>query len=92
MSRSSPRVKFLLLNDFRTPTGSEEQLDDLRHQLKALPDFEQVELSPSGRSAVVALVPARNQRQCDRLKALVNEKVSGWRVIDEQDYELPATF
>jgi hypothetical protein len=32
---------------------------------------------------VFATVPARNQREREKLKALVNEKVDGWRVIEE---------
>ena len=57
MPNSDDRLRFLLLKDFK-PKGVDGSLDDLRRQLKALPDFEQVELAPNGCSDVVASVPA----------------------------------
>jgi hypothetical protein len=67
-------------------------LADLSRQLKALPDLEKVELEPNGQSTVVASVPARNKAQRDYLKGLMDQKLSGWRVIEEQSYKLPTTF
>ncbi|MER8640183.1 hypothetical protein [Mesorhizobium sp. M1365] len=61
----------------------------LREQLATLPGFDNVELTPAGRSGVFATVPARNELDRERLKELVNEKVQGWRVIEEQSYNLP---
>jgi hypothetical protein len=92
MSATDPMVKFLLLKDFHPKSNAADHLDDLSRQLKSLPDLEKVELEPNGQSTVVASVPAANKRQRDYLKALIDKKLSGWRVIEEQSYKLPTTF
>jgi hypothetical protein len=89
MSSATPKARFHLLKDCDT-ADADGDLDDLRRKLMALPDFAQVELAPDGKSTILALVPARNQMQINRLKALVNEKVTGWRVLEEQSYPPPS--
>jgi hypothetical protein len=91
-SDETPRVKILLLKEFRNKAGWEQLIEELRGKLEALPDFEHVKLAPTGESVVEAWVPARNKMQRDRLKALVNDKIDGWSVLDEQPYGLPRTF
>jgi hypothetical protein len=92
MSSSDPRAKLLLLKDYQPHEESEPDLGELHRKLSALPGFDQVELEPNGHSTVFASVPARNQRECDRLKALVNDRIDGWRVIEEHSYQVPTTF
>ena len=92
MPSSDPRAKLLLLKDYKPGQGALPDLGELRSKLRALPGFDEVELEHNGRSTVFASVPARNQRECDRLKALVNDKVDGWRVIEESSYQVPTTF
>lgn len=91
MSLLTPRARLLLLKDFKS-SSSPTMIDDLRRQLMALPDLAHVDLEQNSKFTVLASVPARNQKQLDRLKALVSEKIKGWQVIEEQDYNLPATF
>lgn len=92
MPSSDPHARLLLLKDYEPGEGPEPDLGELKRKLRALPGFDEVELEPNGRSTVFASVPARNQRECDRLKALVNDRIDGWRVIEEQSYQLPTTF
>ena len=92
MSDPDHRANLVLLRDFKPSAKPEEQLQDLRRQLEALPDFAQVQLQPNSNSTVIASVPSRNQNDTERLKALVDEKVSGWRIIDGGGYRLPNTF
>lgn len=91
MSNSIARTNLLLVEDFK-PGSAQPDVDGLRQQLSSLPGFSEIELTANGRSTVSVSVPARNQRERDRLKALVNERVDGWRVIEEQRYGLPSTF
>ncbi|MER8929191.1 hypothetical protein [Mesorhizobium sp. M0767] len=84
-----PNTKLLLLQDYKPGRGITPDYQELREQLVSLPGFDNVELTPTGRSGVFATVPARNELDRERLKALVNEKVQGWRVIEEQSYDLP---
>lgn len=91
MSTSPPRARLLLLKDYQAGMPALD-LPELRSRLQTLPGFDEVELEPNGRSSVFASVPVRNQRECDRLKALVNDRIDGWRVIEEQTYQLPTTF
>ena len=81
----------LLLEDYK-PDGEQPDVDGLRRQLSSLPGFSEVELTPNTRSSVFVSVRARNQRELDNLKALVSEHVNGWRLVEEQSYDLPKTF
>lgn len=92
MNPNEQRARFVLLREFRPSPPTGVDLNDLRRQLDAVPDLQGVEIASGGRSTVVASVPARNHRQKERLKALLGERIQGWRVIDEQKYQLPATF
>jgi hypothetical protein len=92
MPDDAPKARLVLLKDYKPHAAVDEKLTDLRRQLQALPDFAEVELAPNGRSTVVASLPACDPRQRERLKALVNEKVAGWSVIEEASYSLPKTF
>lgn len=86
-------ASFRLLQDYKARADRRPvDLDDLQRRLSTLPGFDQVELQAHTPSTVVAKVPARNKRESDRLKALVNERLEGWRVIEEQSYSLPKTF
>ncbi len=93
MNDSGKQARFLLLQDFE-PRADRPNIDlgDLQRRLSSLPGFAHVELEAGTPSTVVAKVPARNKRESDRLKALVNERLEGWRVIEEQRYSLPTTF
>ena len=89
-----PSTRLLLIEDFDGARGGaiEPDLEGLREQLVKLPGFDLVELTPYGRQSVFAAVPARNQRERDRLKAMVLERVKGWKLSEEQSYGLPKTF
>ncbi|MGO7265023.1 hypothetical protein [Rhizobium leguminosarum] len=91
MSGITPTTKLLLLDEHQQ-SRPQNDYTELRRQLSSLPGFESVELTPNGRSTVFATVPAKNQRERERLKTLVNEKIKGWRVIEEQSYSLPSAF
>ena len=86
-----PKAKMLLMEDYKAGV-TQPDLNALREQLTGLPGFSDAELTPNGRSSVYVSVPARNQKECDQLKALINDKVDGWSVIEEQSYGLPKTF
>ncbi|MEY2926637.1 MAG: hypothetical protein RL367_1114 [Pseudomonadota bacterium] len=88
MARVDPVCKLRLLKEFR----GAHSFENLRQQLSALPDFAEMELEKSGESGAFATVPARNQRQQDRLKALVKDSVAGWKLIEETSYSMPTTF
>ena len=93
MSPPKPRSTLMLLKDFKKGDAAiESALEGLRAKLRDLPGFDDVELRPHGRSTVLASVKARNTRDRDRLKALVNEKVDGWQAIESHSYALPKTF
>lgn len=94
MIGTPPTTRLLLIEDFDGARGVpvEPDLAGLREQLAKLPGFDLVELTPYGRQSVLAAVPARNQRERDRLKAMVLERVKGWKLIEEQSYGLPKTF
>ena len=81
----------MFLRDFDPRHGGTEPIADLSRKLRAIPGFDKAELVSSGRSTVVAYVPARGKRQQD-LKALVEDKVDGWHLIEPQSYQLPTTF
>jgi len=89
-----PNTRLLLIEDYDGARGVEVEsdLEGLREQLLKLPGFDLVELTQCGRQSVFAAVPARNQRERDRLKATVQERVKGWKLIEEQGYGLPRTF
>ena len=89
---SGPKVKLLFLKDFRPPIEGESPVEDLRLQLAKLPEFRQTKLQPRGNSMVLAFVPALNTRQVERLKLIAGDKLKGWRLVDEQSYNLPTTF
>jgi hypothetical protein len=92
MSPILPRTNLLLVNDYK-PAGKQPlDIDELRRKLSSLLGLDDVTLTPYTPSTVTASVPARNQRERDRLKALVNEKLDGWHVLEEQTYGLPKTF
>jgi hypothetical protein len=86
-----PNAKMLVIEDYK-PGLTKPDVDGLREKLTELPDFAEAELTPKGRSSVYVSVPARNENERDRLKALINEKIDGWSVIEEQSYGLPKTF
>lgn len=85
-------TKLLLLEDYKPGRSPAPDFEDLRKQLTSLPGIDSVTLTPNGRSTVFATVPTFDQRDGERLKALVNEHLRGWRVIEEQSYGLPRTF
>jgi hypothetical protein len=91
MNTGDPRTSFVLLRDFH-PAGPHDGIDDLRRQLSNVPEFSDVELLRQGASTMVVSLPARNQRQKERLRHLLDDRLFGWRVIEEQAYRLPATF
>lgn len=92
MPSPGPRTSFTLLRDFSPKADPAQGLADLRQQLGSIPELAEAHLEPHGASTVVASVPAANQTHSDGLKALLKSKVSGWQVIDDQNYELPKTF
>ncbi len=92
MSAGMPRTELLLINERNPGVERQPDIDELLRSLRNLPGFDDVTLTPKTRSTVTASVPARNMRERDRLKALVNERVDGWHVLEEQAYQLPRTF
>ena len=86
-----PNAKMLVVEDYKRGV-TKPDVDGLREKLIGLPEFADAELTPRGRSSVYVSVPARNQREREQLKTLINEKVDGWHVIEEQSYDLPKTF
>jgi len=92
MPIQKPRARLLLLKDHEPGASIADDLDALAHDLEELLGSHDVELEAQGNSTVAASVPARNNRERERLKALVNDRLAGWRVIEEQGYRLPTTF
>lgn len=93
MDNSAHLARFRLLQDYKSHArGQHVDMDDLQRRLSSLPGFDHVELETGTPSTVIAKVPARNKRESDQLKALLNEKLEGWSVIEEQSYSLPITF
>lgn len=86
------KARLVLLKESWLPVNADDELSDLRHQLCLIPEFHDMELCRNGLSTVLVFVPAANKRQVDRLKAVANEKLHGWKIIDEQSYSLPTTF
>jgi hypothetical protein len=91
-SSGTGKARLLLMKEAHGAIDPEHELSDLLTQLCSLSDFHDVELKQNGRSTVLALVPATNKRQIDRMKSVAMSKLRGWRVIDEQSYSLPTTF
>jgi hypothetical protein len=85
-------TRLLLLEDFKPGGAREPDIEDLRRQLTSISGVDRVTLTPNGRSTVLANVPAATRPNRARLKALLNERLHGWRVIEEQSYGLPSTF
>jgi hypothetical protein len=92
MSVGMARTELLLINDYKPGGKRQPDIEDLLHKLRSLPGFDDVTLTPKTRSTVTASVSARNVRERDRLKALVNELVDGWSVLEEQTYQVPKAF
>ena len=94
MIETPSTTRLLLIEDFDGARGVpvEPDFEGLREQLTKLPGFDLVELTPCGPQSAFAAVPARNQRERDQLKAMVLERVKGWKLIEEQSYGLPKTF
>lgn len=88
------RTRLVLLEDYdrRMPNQSTPDTEGLRKQLSSLPELGEVELAPDSQSTVIATVPMSSPRDREKVKALINEKVDGWRVIEESTYNLPKTF
>lgn len=89
-----PYADLLLLDisERTNPARREADFEGLSRQLRQIPEFSEVEVNPRGRSMAVAKVPARNMGERDRLVALLGERLSGWRVVEESTYGLPETF
>jgi hypothetical protein len=87
-----PRTELLLINDCKPGVRRRPDIPALLQRLRSLPGFDDVTLTPKTPSTVTASVLARNQRERDQLKALVNEQVDGWHVLEESTYDLPKTF
>lgn len=90
MARITPRTSLLLMNEPKR--GAQPDVDGLLRMLRGLPGFADVTLTAETPATVTASVPARNQNDVNRLKALVNERVDGWHVLEESAYGLPKTF
>lgn len=91
MSTDDPRTNFVLLRDFHA-AASRDGIDDLRRQLSDVPEFSDVRLIGQSASTIVVSLPAKNQRQKERLRHLLDDRLVGWQVIEEQAYRLPTTF
>ena len=91
-SSGTGKARLLLMKEAHGAIEPEHELADLLSQLCSLSDFHDIELQQNGRSTVLALVPAANKRQIDRMKSTAMSKLRGWKVIDEQSYSLPTTF
>lgn len=94
MSATKPRTKLVFIEQSgRQASGATApDYEDLRRKLDCIPEFQGAELSASGRSAVIASVPASNMRQHARLKQVAKQNIVGWDVVEEADYSLPRVF
>jgi len=88
------RTKLVLLEDSsrRSPHQAQPDTERLRLQLSTLPELSEAELVPNTPSTVIATVPMNSPRDRERVKALINNKVDGWSVIEESSYSVPKTF
>jgi hypothetical protein len=88
------RTRLVLLEDYahRVPNQAGPDTESLKKQLSHLPELGEVELAPDSQSTVIATVPMNSPRDREKVKALINEKVDGWQVIEESSYGLPKTF
>ncbi|MCO5162218.1 MAG: hypothetical protein M9939_13860 [Mesorhizobium sp.] len=88
------RTRLVLLEDYarRSPNQASPDTADLKKKLSSLPELGEVELAPDSQSTVIATVPMKSPRDREKVKALINEKVDGWQVIEESTYNLPKTF
>jgi hypothetical protein len=87
------QATLLLIEDIKTGVQQEQpDVVGLREQLKDLAGFADVNVVPNGRSTAYVTIPARNQRELDRLKAVIDKQVDGWHLLEESTYSLPKTF
>jgi hypothetical protein len=91
---NTPSTQVLLVEDFGHQRHSDPStvLNELRTRLEEITGVSAVEVTARGLSSAVAVLPAKNQRESDRLKDLLKQKLDGWTVVEAQQYRLPQTF
>lgn len=67
-------------------------MEELRARLEEITGANTVEVISRGRSSAVAFLPAKSQRESERLKNLLRQKLDGWKVVEAQQFNLPRTF
>jgi len=67
-------------------------ITDLKRSIAHLSGTDDVEVEAESHTTVVASVPARNQREADRLRKLMSQKLKGWKLLTPQRYKVPRTF
>lgn len=94
LADGSSTQQLFLLEDFAAQRGrtASPDYDALRMRLEEILGQRAVELHPQGRSVVAATVNARNQRELEKLRELVQEQLRGWSVIEQSQLSLPRTF
>lgn len=90
---STPSTEVLLVEEFGHQRQSDPStaLDELRARLEEITGLS-AEVTARGRSTAVAVLPAKNQRESDRLKDLLKQELDGWMVVEPSQYSLPQTF
>lgn len=89
---SDPNATLLLLSEAALSGKGAPSLAALRKQLGKLAGLADFQLDQHGESTVELTVPARNGWERDRIKALVDTRVDGWKVIEHQSYALPKSL
>lgn len=91
---STPSTQLLLVEQFGHQRHADPSvaMDELRVRVEEITGVSAVEVTARGESSVVAVLPARNQRESDRLKDLLRQQLDGWTVVEAQQYRLPQTF
>ena len=88
----NPRAKLLLFPSDGFVQASAGEIDDLQARIAETTGLEDVALEPRGDAGVELSFPARNARERDRVRKLVDNEVDGWNVGEISTYALPKSL
>ena len=90
----TPSTQVLLVEDLAHQRLSDPStvIDELRARLEEITGASAVEVTSRGRSSAVAILPAKNQHESERLKNLLRQQLDGWKVVESQQFNLPRTL
>jgi hypothetical protein len=89
-----PSTQVLLVEDLAHQRLSDPStvMEELRARLEEITGASAVEVISRGRSSAVAILPAKSQRESERLKNLLRQQLDGWKVVEAQQFNLPRTL